>query len=115
MFTCDYKDGQWVNPTIQPYGDLTISPAAKVFHYGQAIFEGMKAFKDDTGKVFMFRPDQNIKRFNKSAIRLAIPECPEDLCLHALNGLIKRDGDWVQPGLGNAFNVRPLATVDKRG
>lgn len=115
MFTCDYIDGQWVNPTIQPYGDLTISPAAKVFHYGQAIFEGMKAFKDDTGKVFMFRPDQNIKRFNKSAIRLAIPEFPEDLFLHALNELIKLDRDWVQPGFGNALYIRPFAIATQPG
>lgn len=115
MFTCDYVDGQWTNPIIQPYGDLTLSPAAKVFHYGQAIFEGMKAFKDDNGKIFMFRPDQNIKRFNKSAVRLAIPEFPEDLFLNALNELLKLDKEWVQPGFGNAMYIRPFAIATQPG
>ena len=62
MFECDYKDGEWQNPTIKPYGPLTISPAAKVFHYGQAVFEGMKAFKDEDGKVWLFRPEENFNR-----------------------------------------------------
>ncbi|MCH9661771.1 MAG: branched chain amino acid aminotransferase, partial [Bacteroidetes bacterium] len=61
MFECDYKDGSWQNPTIRPYGPLTIYPSAKVFHYGQAVFEGMKAYKDDRGDVFLFRPLENLK------------------------------------------------------
>lgn len=79
MFTCDFENGEWKDAQIMPFGNLSMSPAAKVFHYGQAIFEGMKAFKDSEGKIFMFRPEENIQRFNKSAIRLAIPEFPEDL------------------------------------
>lgn len=115
MLTCDYKDGEWQNAQIMPYGDLTISPAAKVFHYGQAIFEGMKAFKDDNGKIFMFRPDENIKRFNKSSMRLAIPEFPEDLFLHGLNDLISLDKEWVKPGFGNSLYIRPFVIATQPG
>lgn len=115
MFTCDYKDGEWQNAQIMPYGNLTISPAAKVFHYGQAIFEGMKAFKDDEGKIFMFRPDENIQRFNKSSVRLAIPEFPEDLFLHALKDIIGLDKEWVKPGFGNALYIRPFVIATQPG
>ncbi len=115
MFTCDYINGKWENPKITPYGDISISPAAKVFHYGQAIFEGMKAFKDDEGKIFMFRPQENIKRFNKSAVRLAMPEFPEDLFLEALKKLINLDREWVKPGFGNALYIRPFAIATQSG
>ena len=66
MFICEYKDGKWQNPTIKPYGALSLEPSASVFHYGQAVFEGMKAYKDDNGHVFLFRPQENYKRINKS-------------------------------------------------
>jgi len=74
MLVCDYKDGEWSIPEIIPYGPISLNPAAKIFHYGQSIFEGMKAYKDDNGDVFLFRPHENIKRLNISAKRLAIPE-----------------------------------------
>ena len=67
MFECDYEDGKWQNPQIIPYHPLTLDPSAKVFHYGQAVFEGMKAYKDDNDDVWLFRPDQNQERINKSA------------------------------------------------
>lgn len=108
MFECDYKDGQWQNPTIKPYGPLTISPAAKVFHYGQAVFEGMKAYKDDAGKVWLFRPEQNFLRINKSSVRLAMPEFPRALFFEALTTLVKMDQEWVMPGLGNSLYIRPF-------
>ncbi len=108
MFECDYKDGHWQNPTIRPYGPLTISPGAKVFHYGQAVFEGMKAFKDENGKVWLFRPEENYKRINKSAVRLAMPEFPRDLFFEALTTLVKMDSEWVKPGLGNSLYIRPF-------
>ncbi len=108
MFECDYKDGVWHNPTIRPYGPLTISPSAKVFHYGQAVFEGMKAFKDDKGKIWLFRPEENYKRINKSSKRLAIPEFPEELFAEALTTLVKMDGEWVRTGLGNSLYLRPF-------
>lgn len=108
MFECDYKDGAWHNPTIRPYGPLTISPAAKVFHYGQAVFEGMKAFKDEKGKIWLFRPDENYKRINKSAKRLAIPEFPEELFAEALATIVRMDAEWVRTGLSNSLYLRPF-------
>jgi branched-chain amino acid aminotransferase len=96
MFECDYKDGTWQTPTIKPYGPMMISPAAKVFHYGQAVFEGMKAYKDDNDGVFLFRPDQNINRINLSSKRMAIPEFPQDVFLDALHTLVGMDKDWMQ-------------------
>ena len=73
MFFCEYKDGQWQQPQIKPYSPITLEPSASVFHYGQAIFEGMKAYKDENNDIFLFRPEENYKRMNKSAVRLAIP------------------------------------------
>ncbi|RMA57901.1 branched-chain amino acid aminotransferase [Ulvibacter antarcticus] len=115
MFECDYIDGKWQNPTIRPFGPLTLSPAAKVFHYGQAVFEGMKAYKDDNGKVFLFRPDENQKRINKSAVRMAIPEFPEALFFEALHKLIDLDRDWIKPGNGNSLYLRPFVMATQAG
>ena len=115
MFECDYKDGAWQNPTIRPYAPLTISPAAKVFHYGQAVFEGMKAYKDDNGKIWLFRPDQNAKRINKSSVRLAIPEFPESMFFEALTTLVRMDADWVRPGIGNSLYIRPFSFATQAG
>jgi branched-chain amino acid aminotransferase len=115
MFCCTYDQGQWQNPRIVPYGPISLYPSAKVFHYGQAIFEGMKAFKDNNNNVFLFRPDQNIKRFNKSAERLAIPEFPEDIFLEALKTLINLDRDWVKSGHGHALYIRPFVIATEYG
>ncbi|MFT5236999.1 MAG: branched-chain amino acid aminotransferase [Flavobacteriaceae bacterium] len=115
MFECDFKNGAWQNPTIRPYGDLTISPSAKVFHYGQAVFEGMKAYKDDNGKVFLFRPDENQIRINKSSKRMSIPEFPKDLFFEALNKLLELDKAWVKPGIGNSLYIRPFVIATQPG
>lgn len=115
MFECDYKDGKWQNPTIKPYGNLTMSPAAKVFHYGQAVFEGMKAYKDDNGEVFLFRPEENFKRINKSSKRMAIPEFPREYFFEALHTLVQLDKDWVQPGDGNSLYIRPFVMATEIG
>jgi branched-chain amino acid aminotransferase len=108
MFVCDYADGAWGGPEIIPYAPIQLDPSASALHYGQAIFEGMKAYKDDHGDVWLFRPDQNIKRLNKSAERLAIPQFPEDLFLEGLHKLIDLDRDWVQSGVGNSLYIRPF-------
>ncbi|PQB03827.1 branched-chain amino acid aminotransferase [Aureitalea marina] len=115
MFECDYINGHWQQPTIRPYGPLTISPAAKVFHYGQAVFEGMKAYKDDQGKVFLFRPDENFNRINKSSERLAIPEFPREYFFGALEELLRMDNDWIKPGLGNSLYIRPFVIASEIG
>ncbi len=115
MFECDYIDGEWQSPTIRPYGPMSIEPAAKVFHYGQAVFEGMKAYKDDDGKVFLFRPEQNMARINKSSKRLAIPEFPPELFFDAMHKLFDLDRDWVMPGLGNSLYIRPFVIATQYG
>ncbi|MFT5104133.1 MAG: branched-chain amino acid aminotransferase [Candidatus Latescibacterota bacterium] len=115
MFECDYIDGAWQNPTIKPYGLLTISPGAKVFHYGQAVFEGMKAYKDEADEVFLFRPDQNFERINKSSKRLAIPEFPEDIFFEALTTIVDMDRDWVKAGHGNSLYIRPFVIATQVG
>lgn len=108
MFECDYIDESWVNPTIKPFGNLSISPASKVFHYGQAVFEGMKAYKDDQGKIWLFRPEENFKRINKSSKRLAIPEFPKDLFFEALEKMLLLDKEWIKSGIGNSLYIRPF-------
>lgn len=108
MFFCDYVDGQWQQPKITPYQAMTLEPSARVLHYGQAVFEGMKAYKDDNGKVWLFRPDENCRRINKSAARLAIPEFPENYFFDGMNTLLKMDSDWIKPGMGNSLYIRPF-------
>jgi branched-chain amino acid aminotransferase len=108
MFVCDFKDGKWQTPQIMPYQAMSIEPSARVFHYGQAVFEGMKAYKDENDDIFLFRPDQNFKRINTSAARLAIPEFPESYFFDGLETLLKLDKDWIKPGVGNSLYVRPF-------
>ena len=108
MFECDFTDGKWINPTIKPYQPISIEPSASVLHYGQAIFEGMKAYKDENDEVWLFRPDQNFERINKSAVRMAIPEFPKELFYEALTKLINIDRDWVMHGEGRSLYIRPF-------
>ena len=79
-----------------------------MLHYGQAVFEGTKAFKDDKGKIWLFRPDENFKRFNRSAHRLQIPELPENYFYEGLKKLIQLDSEWIRPGVGNSLYIRPF-------
>jgi len=108
MFVCDYENGKWQTPKIMPYQAMTFEPSARVFHYGQAVFEGMKAYKDDNGKVFLFRPKQNFDRINKSSERLAMPAFPENYFFEGLETLLKLDIDWIKPGVGNSLYLRPF-------
>ncbi len=108
MFICDYVNGEWQTPKVIPYGPLTLDPSARVFHYGQAVFEGMKAYKDDNEETFLFRPDENFKRINRSAERLAMPEFPEEYFFDGLNTLLKLDNDWIKSGFGNSLYIRPF-------
>jgi branched-chain amino acid aminotransferase, group II len=91
-----------------PYEDFLISPSARVFIYGQAIFEGMKCYRSDKDSLILFRPDENFKRFNKSSLRMAIPEIPEKIFFDGLTELLRIDKDWVKKGDGNALYVRPF-------
>jgi branched-chain amino acid aminotransferase len=108
MFIADYKNNQWSDSRIVPYGPFEISPSAAVLHYGQAIFEGMKAYKNPKGEVHLFRPIANIKRLNKSAERMCMQQVPEELFLQALTELVKLDKDFVPTAEGSSLYVRPF-------
>ena len=108
MLICDYKDGAWQKPIIKPYEPFMIDPSAKVFHYGQAIFEGMKAYKDENDEVWLFRPEENFHRLNKSAVRLAMPEISENIFIDGLKTLIDIERNWVKKGVGNTLYIRPF-------
>ena len=113
MFVCDYFNGKWNDERIIPYSDIKISPSARVFHYGQAIFEGMKAFKSNDDNILLFRPDENFKRFNLSSKRLAIPEIPKNIFFNGLNELLKADEKWIKKGIGNSLYVRPFVIASE--
>ena len=115
MFLMEWKDGLWHDPRIVPYGPFSLDPAAKVLHYGQEIFEGMKAYKNGTdGSVHMFRPDRNIERFNISCERMCMPKVDPELFMEALETLIDLDRKWV-PESPNALYIRPTMIATQRG
>lgn len=115
MLVCDYKNGAWENPKIIPYGPLTLDPSAKIFHYGQSIFEGMKAYKDTNEAIWLFRPLDNHKRLNISAKRMAIPEIPENYFMEGLNALIKLDEKWIPKKAGSSLYIRPFIFASGQG
>lgn len=115
MLYCDYKDGEWGTPVIEPYAPIPMDPSSRVFHYGQAIFEGMKAYKDDQDDIWLFRPEENFIRFNKSAARLAMPEVPEHIFIEGLKQLITIDKEWVKKGKGNSLYLRPFMIATGHG
>ena len=108
MFVSEYKNGEWSSGEIKPYENISISPSARVLHYGQAIFEGMKCFKSEQDELFLFRPEENFKRFNKSSLRLAIPEIDQNIFFNGLKELLMIDSEWVKKGIGNALYIRPF-------
>ena len=113
MFVCSYNDGEWQTPTIQPLASIATHPAAMAFHYGQAIFEGMKATVNSNGVPMLFRPEHNAKRLNFSARRLGMPEFPEDLFVLALKTLVGLDRNWIPPQKGSALYLRPFMYADE--
>jgi branched-chain amino acid aminotransferase len=115
MFTCVYRDEKWQDPKVVPYGPIPLEPAAKVFHYGQEIFEGMKAYKDADGKVWLFRPLENYNRLNKSAKRLAIPELPEHIFMQGLEELLQVDHHWIPKKADSSLYIRPFIIASGTG
>jgi len=115
MLVCDYKNGEWNAPEVVPYQPITLDPSAKIFHYGQSIFEGMKAYKDEQGDVFLFRPLDNFKRLNISAKRLAIPELPEAYFMEGLKTLLEVDKDWIPTAKGSSLYIRPFIFATGKG
>lgn len=108
MFVANYKNGKWENLEIVPFGNIPISPACAALHYGQAIFEGMKAYKNSQGEVLIFRPLENAKRINISAKRMCIPEIPESIFMEALTELLILDKNWVPTQEGASLYIRPF-------
>lgn len=108
MFVADYENGEWKDARIIPFGEFSIHPAAMVFHYGQAIFEGMKASKSIDGKPLLLRPEMHAKRINASAARMSMPDFPEDLFVEALHQLVGIDQAWIPPAAGSALYLRPF-------
>lgn len=109
MFTVEYMEGQgWIKPRIEPYAEFPIYPSAMVFHYGQEMFEGLKAYKTEDGQILLFRPDKNIERARKSNNRLCIPEISEDIFMDALIAVVKANADWVPEKEGTALYIRPF-------
>lgn len=108
MIICEYDNGAWGEVKLEPYGALPFSPAMMGINYGQACFEGMKAYKDKDGQVFMFRPEKNFERINKSAKRLAMPEVTKEMFIDGLKALIDIDRAWIPQGEGMSLYIRPL-------
>jgi branched-chain amino acid aminotransferase len=109
MFLMDYVKGQgWLNPRIVPYGPLTLDPAAMVFHYAQEIFEGMKAYRTAAGSIQLFRPQENFRRMNRSAERMAIPPLPEEFVLGALTTFLELEQSWVPFEPDASLYIRPF-------
>ena len=109
MFIMDYTEGKgWHDPRIVPFQNISLSPAAMVYHYGQEMFEGLKAYKGDNDEVYLFRPDMNAKRTNKSNERLCIPELPEEDFVQAVKAVVDIDRDWIPTTPGTSLYVRPF-------
>ncbi|MGN0733471.1 MAG: branched-chain amino acid aminotransferase [Emergencia sp.] len=109
MFIMDYTDEKgWHDGRIVPYGPISLDPAAVVFHYGQEMFEGLKAYETAEGKVQLFRPDMNAKRTNNTNDRLCIPPMDEELFVEAVKAIVKVDKDWIPKGEGTALYIRPF-------
>ena len=115
MLVCDYKNGTWQTPKIVPYQPISLDPSAKIFHYGQSIFEGMKAYKDEKGDIFLFRPADNHRRLNISAHRMAIPELPKEYFMDGLTTLLKLDHQFIPTKTGSSLYIRPFIFASGNG
>jgi branched-chain amino acid aminotransferase len=113
MFICDYENGTWINPRIEPLALIPTHPAAMALHYGQAIFEGMKATVDGDGNPMLFRPSKNAARLNFSAERMGMPDFPEDLFVEGLKKLVALEHNWIPPIDGSALYLRPFMYADE--
>ena len=117
MLEVDYVNGEWKQVSIRPYGNLSLSPALAALHYGQSVFEGIKAYKDREGNPFIFRPYDNFKRFNMSAERMCMPTVPEDIFIEGMRQLVALDKDWIPMKNDYSLYIRPFmfATDDVIG
>ncbi|MBN3584628.1 branched-chain amino acid aminotransferase [Algoriphagus aestuarii] len=107
MFVADFKNGEWTDLRIEPYAPLELSPANATLHYGQSIFEGLKAYRNENGEVLVFRADANWSRMNESAERMCMPSIPEEIFMEGLVQLLELDKDWVPHAKGASLYIRP--------
>ncbi|HKI98492.1 MAG TPA: branched-chain amino acid aminotransferase [bacterium] len=108
MFTATWSpNGGWAQGTVKKYGALDLAPAALVLHYGQTIFEGLKAYRNQHGTINLFRPLKNLERFNRSAARLDLPQVPEELFMGAIEALLELDHEWIPHSHGTSLYIRP--------
>ncbi|PZX50922.1 branched-chain amino acid aminotransferase [Algoriphagus chordae] len=117
MFVADYKNGEWSDLRIEPYAPLSLNPANATLHYGQSIFEGLKAYKNEDGQILVFRADANWRRMNESAERMCMPYLPEEIFMEGMTQLLDLDRNWVPTAKGASLYVRPymFATDDYIG
>ena len=108
MLVADYEDGEWKNVAIKPFSPISLDPSSAVLHYGQTIFEGIKAFKNDQGEFVIFRPDQNLIRFNVSAARMEMPQVPEWLFIEGMKQLINVESGWIPTTTDSSLYIRPF-------
>jgi len=108
MLVADYEDGAWKNLAILPFSPISLDPSSAVLHYGQTIFEGIKAFKNDKGEFVIFRPDQNLIRFNVSAARMEMPQVPEWLFIEGMKQLINVESGWIPTTPDSSLYIRPF-------
>ena len=108
MLEVDYEDGEWKTVEIKPYQPLLLSPSVAALHYGQAIFEGIKAYRNQNGETMIFRPIDNFKRFNISAERMEMPLVPEEIFIEGLRQLVELDKNWIPQKEDHSLYIRPL-------
>lgn len=108
MFVADFYDGKWQDLRIVPYGELGFSPAISALHYGQAFFEGLKAYQQSNGEVVLFRPEKNAERFNASARRMCMPELSEEVFVQSIAALVDLDRNWIPEKAGDSLYIRPF-------
>lgn len=108
MYVAKYANGEWQSPAIVPFSDFTLNPANPALHYGQAIFEGLKAYKNEAGEISLFRPEANLRRMNISADRLCMPAFPEEAFLEGLKELLRIDAEWIPSTPGSSLYIRPF-------
>jgi branched-chain amino acid aminotransferase len=116
MVSIDWTEGRgWYDARLEPYGPLLLDPATSVFHYAQELFEGLKAYRQSNGSIVAFRPYANAARFNRSALRMAMPELPEDTFVESLELLVQTDRDWVPTTEGHSLYLRPFMIATQAG
>src|SRR5438034_4253124 len=114
LFVMDFQEAKgWYDPRIEPYGSLSLDPAAAVLHYAQAVFDGLKAFRGRDGRVRLFRPQKHVERLNHSARRMCIPPLDPELALKALVELVGLERDWVPSTVGTSLYIRPTIIANE--